>query len=258
MKSGNWSIEEWCNAQTPSRYDDVVILDNTHQQQYHDAMNSVVDFLQRLNLTFVHPFCNMSSTTYHPYNLPDVPAQGPLLNHDHLETWYDFLVSILAMVVPAFAAMTELWLRLFSSIIAPTAILYMIYFELANTSHRIAMTVTERRFLSSVCCISVACSVILLTDSLYIYEFGPMYGGTVLGLSITLSWNLCHKYSLKRARYGIIGLLFVLIVLIYDHQKGSINFGDPKDIPKSIDEGLYYSSMCEYLYGSNSLAPKSI
>ena len=239
MKSGTWSIEEWCNTQHPSSYNDL-ILDN------HEAEVSVIAFLERLNLTFVHPFCNISSTTYRPYNLPDVPAQGPLLNHDHLETWYDVLVTIVAMVAPSLKAMIELWLRLFSSIIAPIALLCLIYFELKHASGPAAISINEIRFLSFACCIGVACSVILLTDSLYVYEYGPMYGGTILGLSVTLSWSLCNRYSLRRTRYAIFGILIILIALVYDFRSGSINFGDPKDIPKSIDEGLYYNSMYEF------------
>jgi hypothetical protein len=209
----------------------------------HDATVSAIEFLQRLNLTFLHPFCNTSSTTYYPYNLPGVPAQGPLLHHDHLETWYDILVTIVAMVAPSIVAMVELWLRLFSSFIAPTAVVYMLYFEVTYISGQIATTKTDMRFLSTVCLTGVACSVILLTDSLYVYEFGPMYGGTLLGLSVILSWNACKKHSLKRTRYGIIGLLLLLIALVYDYRSGSITFGNPKDIPNSIDEGLYYNSM---------------
>ena len=236
MKSGTWSIEEWCDTQTPSSYDDILMVND-------DAAVSAIAFLQRLNLTFLHPFCNVSSTIYHPYNLPGVPAQGPLLNHDHLETWYDVIVTIVAMVAPSLAAMMELWLRLFSSIIAPTAVLYMLYFELANNAGQAAIDKKDRRFLSIVCLLGVACSVILLTDSLYVYEYGPMYGGTLVGLSVPLSWSICNKHSLKRTRYGIIGILCLLIALVYDHRTGSINFGDPNDIPKSIDEGLYYNSM---------------
>lgn len=238
MKSGTWSIEGWCTTQQPSSYDDL-ILDN------HEAEGSVIAFFERLNLTFVHPFCNISSTMYHPYNLPDVPAQGPLLNHDHLETWYDVLVTIVAMVAPSMKAMIELWVRLFSSIIAPIALLCMIYFELKHASGPAAISIHEIRFLSFACCIGVACSVVLLTDSLYVYEYGPMYGGTVLGLSVTLSLSLCSRYSLRRTRYAIFGTLVILIALVYDYQLGSINFGVPKDIPKSIDEGLYYNSMFE-------------
>lgn len=236
MKQGTWSIEEWCNTQKSSSYGDVIL--NNHEDRV-----SVVEFLQRLNLTFEHPFCNISSTTYHPYNLPGVPAQGPLLNHDHLETWYDVFITIVAMVTPSLKATIELWLRLFSSIIAPTALLCMIYFELKSPAGLVAFSNNERRFLSSACFFGVACSVILMTDSLYVYEYGPMFGGTVLGISVTLSWNLCNRYLLRKARYGIIVMLLVLIALVYDYRTGSINFGDPRDIPKSIDEGLYYNSV---------------
>ena len=253
MKSGIWSIEEWCNAQTPSSYEDIILNDSNN----NDATVSAIAFLQRLNLTFVHPFCNTSSPIYHHYHLPGVPAQGPLLNHDHLETWYDVLVTIIAMVAPSLVAMIELWLRLFSSIIAPIAVVYMIYFELTNNLDQVAMTKKECKFLSVVCIMGVACSVILLTDSLYVYEFGPMYGGTFLGLSVALTCNICNKLSLKRTRYGMIGLLLLLITLVYDHRTGSITFGDPKDIPKSINEGLYYSRMLTESYGKIRLVANS-
>jgi hypothetical protein len=236
MKSGTWSIEEWCNAQTPSSYEDIIHNVN------RDSSVSAIEFMQRLNLTFLHPFCNTSSSTYHHYNIPGVPAQGPLLNHDHLESWCDVFVTVFAMIAPPLLAMMELWLRLFSSIIAPTAVVYLLYFELNNSFGQVPKTNNERRFLSLACLLGVACSVILLTDSLYIYEFGTTYGGTLLGQSVALGWNVCNKYSMKRTRYGIIILLLLLVSLVYDHRNKSITFGDPKDIPSSIAEGLYYNS----------------
>jgi hypothetical protein len=181
-----------------------------------------------------------------PYTIPGVPAQGPLLNYDHIETWYDSLITLVATVTPALVAMIELWIRLFSFVLAPISILYLIHFELWRKSHqKEQLSRNERNFLSAVCLIGNICSVILLTDSLYIFEYGPTFGGTLVGLTFVLSWNICSKHSLHTTCYGIISILFVLAVLIYDHKAGTITFGNPNDVPSSIDEGLYYDSKFE-------------
>jgi hypothetical protein len=237
MKVGSWSIEDWCNEQTPSSWEDDVLSSSSLTR----------DFVQRLNLTFVHPFCN-PTTVPKPYPIPGVPEQGPLLNYDHIETWYDALVTLVAKSTPALAAMMELWLRLFSFFIAPMSIMYLIYIELdnaiiPNTTDKISKETQYRlRLVSLACLMSCASSVVLLTDTLYVLEYGPTYGGTLLGLSIMLSWNTCTKYSLQRTRYGIASIAMLCAILVYDHNTGTIQFGERNDIPVSIEEGLYYSS----------------
>jgi hypothetical protein len=225
----NWSIDEWCQQQIPTSWDDIV----------HDTS---MDFIQLLNLTFLHPFCNIE-TRPNPYNIPNIPSQGPLMNYDHLETWYDVLVTIVAMSIPSLAAMTELWLRLLSALIAPISVLYLTYIELFYHPNIKHVNDKGRKLfvVSFICIMSVANSAVLFTDTLYIMEFGPMLGGTLLGLSSIVCWKICTKYGLYRTGICIIGILCLVFVLVYDYQDGTIKFGDPNQLVL-IDEGLYYNS----------------
>jgi hypothetical protein len=227
MDSPSWSIDEWCNKQIPSNWDSL-------------QQTSSIEFLQRLNLSSVHPFCN-PLTAPNPYEIPGVPGQGPLQNFDHLETWWDVLITIIATGAPSLAAMAELWLRLFSSVLAPLGTLYLLYLEFCDNGAIYSSRSAKKSefILPFVCWITTTASVVILTDTMYILEYGPTYGGTLLGLSFLLSWSICARNELHKTRWGLMAILLLATILLYDKQTGQIAFGDPNDAV-AFEEGLYY------------------
>ena len=235
-----WSIETWCASQHPP---DVSLLSENTQR-----------FLHRLNhrqVTVIHPFC--SDQAPRPYELPNVPGQGPLRNQDHLETIYDVLVTVIAMSVPSLLAMGELWLRLFASVIAPLGIAHlwrdwMITNDNENNKQQLEKKKDDKAdrrrawILSVTCLLTVASSVVLLTDTLYVLEFGPQLGMTLLGLSLIVSVRAALRHRLKSALAGKLCLVLLVILLVYDYETGQLHFGgEPAELAR-FNEGLYYDA----------------
>lgn len=236
-----WSIEKWCASQNPP---DFSLLSENSQR-----------FLRRLNhrqVTAIHPFC--SDQAPRPYELPNVPGQGPLRSQDHLETFYDVLVTVIAMSVPSLLAMGELWLRLFASVIAPLGIAHlwqdwMLTNEINNNKKKQSKKQKDDKgdrrrawILSVTCLLTVASSVVLLTDTLYVLEFGPQLGMALLGLSLVLSCRAAFQHRLKSVLAGKLCLVLLVVLLVYDYETGQLHFGgEPAELAR-IDEGLYYDA----------------
>jgi hypothetical protein len=226
-----WTIEAYCEAQSPS---DISLLASASSQL----------FLQALNLSTTHPFCGAQAPV--PYERDGIPGQGPLLHNDHLESWWDVVVTVVAMGVPSLAAMAELWLRLFASMSAPLGIAHLLRDEFKPTTK----TTTKGNqpdqqqrhvFTSLACLLSVASSVVLLTDTLYILELGPRYGAALLVCSTVLALRASYRHGLVQTRFGVWGLLLLCLFLSVDLPNGTVSFGgDPEDSPQFLQEGLYY------------------
>jgi len=243
MSTPSWSIESWCASQPES--------------DWHDLPPSTQVFLGLLNLSATHPFCDPLTAPV-PYALEGVPPQGPLLHYDHLETWHDVWATAIAMSLPPLAAMAELWLRLLASLIAPVGIAHLLYSEMkmqqqqsqsssSNESNRTTKQQQQQpaRNYSSyspiICILTVAASAVLLTDTLYILEFGPRYGGALLAMAVLLSYNItCRRFPMPKTALAITGLLVLTAHLIYDGRTGTFSFGDARDHVVTVDEGLYY------------------
>jgi hypothetical protein len=265
MATSSWSIESYCEAQEPS---DWTLL---HAQSQL--------FLESLNLPRIHPFCSEQAAaaaaaadafaSNPAFDIPGIPAQGPLLTYDHLESTWDVVVTFIAMVVPSLASLAELWLRLFASVIAPLGIAHLVWKVLerkASTVDRRESTEKanananadndnnnnnnnskrEKTILSIVCLLSVASSVVILTDTLYVLEYGPWYGATLLVASGVLSLTTAVKKRLYKTMVGQICILALLVYLVYDYETGLFQFGHPDDVVK-IREGLYYDTSNSYV-----------
>jgi hypothetical protein len=225
-----WTIEAYCEAQSPS---DVSLLAHASSQL----------FLQALNLSTTHPFCGEHAPV--PYGMDGIPGQGPLLHNDHLESWWDVVVTVVAMGVPSLAAMGELWLRLFASMIAPLGIAHLLRDEFKKTTKEKNKTTQPEKhiFCSLACLLSVASSVVLLTDTLYILELGPHTGAALLVCSTLLAVRASRRHGLVKTRLAVFGLLVLAIFLSVDIKKGTVSFGgDPEDSPHQVQEGLYYDT----------------
>ena len=245
--SSTWTLEEYCNHQTPLDW------------STFSTSSSTRDFLQALELPVVHPFCDHyvlhnSITTSNTalYYLPEIPRQGPLVNHDHLETAWDVIVTLFSMTIRPLASMAELWLRFFAFLLAPPLIGLLWMWNEEDRWLASAAIPKERRpsfyrtfFAGMSCLFAVVCSIVLLTDTLYVLDFGPQLGGTLLALSTALSFRLCQKYNLIWTRRSIALLLLLCVYLVVDYKASdgslSLRFGEPVE-HATISEGLYYDS----------------
>lgn len=252
--TANWTIEGYCAEQVPS---DLISLPA-----------SSLAFVEALNLSPVHPFCRFTSENY---QLPGIPGQGPLLHNDHLECWWDVIVTILAMGLPSLWAMTELWLRLFASIVAPVGVAHLVIGELMqgnqnnnNSSRRGISSNGDRQktfhgskhqrttWIRSILLLWINVSVmVLLTDTLYVLEWGAKYGMTMFFLSIVLSWRVATRENLIMGRIMII--MVVVITLYISIQPTPLGYrifhvsfgGSTDDQAWNVPEGLYYDTTKE-------------
>lgn len=224
-----FDIDEYCASLSPSNWSDEPL--------------PTQKFLDSLELPVIHPFCGLDAPR--PYEIEGIPSQGPLVNKDHLETWWDVCVTIVAMGVPSLAAMTELWLRLFASAMAPLGLTFFILDEMKKIPPK--RHLNNQRFWSLVCILSVLSSLILLTDTLYVLESGPAVGAAYFGLNLILSIRVCRKYRLLYTLCAI-GFIFVALlpVLVVDFNTFSLKFGHPDDHVE-ITEGLYYSRSNDFV-----------
>ena len=233
-----WSIEDYC-AEQQATLDDWSILPSTTQA-----------FLQELALPALHPFCTAFVDDWDAYYLEDVPRQGPLHGSLH-ESFLETIVTIMTMALPSLAAMGELWLRLFASALAPLGIVTLLHQLLLHSpsnnkdNNRVSFLIHRNH--SFICILTVAASVVLLTDTLYVLNFGPHFGSSCLTVGTLLSLLMCRRHKLTyKTSFLILGLVALAVFLTYDPAASvpgglPLKFGDPVD-HVDIAEGLYYNS----------------
>jgi predicted alpha/beta-fold hydrolase len=191
-------------------------------------------FLSTLQLSSIHPFCDSASEPFPP----DVPEMGPLLVNDHHETRLDAVITLWHQLSPALLAMSELWLRLFASVLAPLCIACLLWDLLSSVDNN----KTKHIFwIGIVSTLSVASSAVLTTDMLYVLEFGPHYGASLLLFSSLLAVLSCKRYKLKLSMTFIFLLWVLVIYHVYDLSTGTVQFGGP-EVPRVVEEGLYFDS----------------
>jgi predicted alpha/beta-fold hydrolase len=209
-------------------------------------------FLVDLNLATVHPFCIGNSFASFG-NDTSIPPMGTL---DFLEEIQiadgsgggyslEALLTLWYWLAPALLAMGELWLRLFSGLLGPIGITYLLYSN-ANTNAIDNKTKTKKptatRKTSLVIMLTVSSSLILMTDTLYVLQNGSRYGFLLFVASVVLSFRLCWTHNLKATSLILAALVLLSAHLVTKNENGSsIHFGDPVD-DVDLAEGLYYDS----------------
>jgi predicted alpha/beta-fold hydrolase len=234
------------------------------QQQHYDKVTapllqslpaSAHDFLEVLNVIVIHPHC-LNATIRHSYEMPGVPAMGPLKSHDgHLDTAWDFVVTLLMRTLPSLAAMTELWLRLLAFLVAPLGAAHLLqtYNTARSSSSSTAMSdgsPSSGRWLPMIIGLTLASCLVLATDTLYVLEYGPIYGWSLLGVALGASYLISKQHSLhsserRNIRLVLLTVVALLLVLTVDfsgeHNRFTVKWGgDNDDEACHISEGLYY------------------
>ena len=264
-----WSdMNTFCRSQLPAP--DWSVLPPSSQKFLHD-----------LRLPSVHPFCqegegggslmmsslfqqqeeifHLSPTTTTTTIPPPMGRPSNIFEGDNeFENWITFVY----LTVTPTAALIMNWVRLLSGLVAPLGILLLTLRERVALRERIVnypfqppnaipprkhqchsevRTIISTSFLSVM---TVLTSMIVMVDSQYVFDFGPIYGITLFVLSVGLSLHACYLRNLVWTRPMIIGLCLVASYLTISLKDGTFHFGDakPDDIPHSIQEGLYYHS----------------
>lgn len=101
------------------------------------------------------------------------PLIGPMSSmelHDH--SLYELALTLTKVGAPLMA-MGELWLRLFAFYICPLCLIWMAYRDVKRMFSVNDLCNNKDMFISIV---GLASSAVLFTDSLYVYEFGRLFG----------------------------------------------------------------------------------
>ena len=252
-----WSFDEYCRLQQEQQ--------EAHAQTLASLSETSRAFLQAFHLPTLHPFCTHFANASAYYQDDIIPKQGPLLHHDYLETIWDRLATAMAFSVPSLWAMSELWLRFFAIGLAPLGCVLLLLsseFQWIQPHHFARKYNTNKQqqqqqqqqstftwFLSIVSVLTVASSVVLLTDTLYVMEFGPQLGATFMTLSTILAFGACHNYNLNWTQRILQAICFLAAwLVIHQHDDSTstllsphVHFGEPAE-HVTIEEGLYYNS----------------
>ena len=248
-----WTIEDWCRRHRQELQEQ---QSQKQLQQHQQLPESSRLFLEKLNLPTLHPFCEDSeegnesngSNRYRPYELPGVPRQGPLLDyHVYDETLLDRLTTLSYSVFPSLLAMGELWLRLFASLAAPLGMLHLfrVAVSVNGGGGSIAANSKNPTFLSAICVLTVASSLVVATDELYLLEFGGSAASrnrsgkcwTLFAASLILSTAVAYRNNLRAAMAFKLGVVLLAAQALLDYESSGA-----ADFTASIEEGLYYDS----------------
>ena len=208
--------------------------------------------LTATNLSAVYPFCKTGD--WGPTD--GAPEMGPMLVHDYHDGILDAAITLWKQATPTVLAMAELWLRLFAGAIAPVGIVFLLTDVLnMNTpnkddqpSRETGSSLSSRSILvrSMVVILSVSSSVVLATDTLYVFEFGASYGLLLLMVSSGLSLVVCLKRGLRKTIGAVVGLWLLTLYLSWDSSTGQFLFGGD-NLPRTFEEGLYHSTTNDYV-----------
>jgi len=133
------------------------------------------------------------------------PEIGPIsLLELHDGSVGGLLVTASTMSAPTLA-MAELWLRFFAVFLCPACLAYMLHGEMSSSS-RMKNAVggksyeeeEDSRLAMAICIVGLASSAVLLTDSLYVYQYGRGFGLSLFALSSLLTIRRCMTETSKR------------------------------------------------------------
>jgi hypothetical protein len=197
------------------------------------------------------------------------PPMGPAPIWNSEEPILEALITLFYMVVPPTFCLVCLWIRLVSGFLAPIGLLYLAVNSIIKASScrcyccsihcgnqkEMSTSTSSSSSTSSVILwiITVVCSLIVMTDSAYVLEFGPAYGISLFGSSIVLALPVVWCGSSRRRRLWITYFLLLLfglaLYLTVDNRTTlSFRFGyTPEDAPSNVKEGIYYDSSNDFL-----------
>jgi len=188
-------------------------------------------FLLDLALSKIHPTCTSGNFA------SDAPPMGPLTNHDYHEGFFDLLVTMWLQSTATFFAMAELWFRLFCMVIAPLGCAYLIQDLFTPVDSK--QNKNRTTWVTVGCIASITASLVLTTDSLYVYQLGERYGTSHLAATSILATTACLRHKLSKVFLVVVLLWGLTFRLAWDQESHSILLGG-QDMPRTVDEGIYF------------------
>lgn len=198
---------------------------------------------------------------------------GPWVDTIH-ETWWERFVTWCYVTFPPYKAFADLWVRLFSGLVAPLGLLYLIreeqlfqqqqqqqsYTRLETAIDKSKMgtgttsSTTHQWIYSLVSLSTIVASIVVMTDSNYVYEYGT-YGVSLF----VASWGLAVRASTVQQRskqqFGVtttssfaytqaalVGLALLALALTFDWKTRQFALGEPDEVNVRVSPGLYYNT----------------
>ena len=223
-----FSIQDFCQA----------MAQNVANRPTESLSSAAKSFLQDLDLPRLHPFCSEGFN----FTLVDIPPMGSLLQDLH-ESRFEAFITYLYMHIPALLAFADLWFRLLAGFLAPIGIAVLIWWNVHVNARERAhkhQQFTPKGLFSVTMISTVACALVLMTDSMYILEYEPPYGVALFVASLLLSLRLTFRYKICRVRWMLAALVALAISLCF--HRGHVHFGNPDDVDIRFPEGLYFNS----------------
>jgi len=248
---------------------------NKNNDVYNNEMNR--RFLTALNLPAIHPFCvnksNFMTSINHNNNdntgtgIISIPPMGSLDIFKEIKgtgTAGEATTTLFYMIAPALLAMGELWLRLFAGFFGPIGTLYLsyyyyYYYNNRNQNH-IQIHTNSLIMIPFVITLTVSSTLVLMTDTLYVLQNGPLYGLFLFLTSIYISIRICLNRNLQITSI-IVSILFILSIHLITTPTTTLNsnsdsttrttstiihFGNPMD-DVQIQDRLYYNNKNKYV-----------
>ena len=203
-------------------------------------------FLKDLDLSTSHPLChNETIFSTDEFIIPTLDDLSNNLFYEHDMGFWSKALTKWCQIAPALLAMSELWLRLFAFILAPSIALYFIAKELKNGYTTTKWNLRDERKQAILLIFGLASSLVLLTDTMYVQAYdGIQYGGRLFLLMIILTILQCNRFVIYRMR--VLGSMIVIVALasyliLHSEKNGMGTYDNPGiDIP-TIKPGFYYS-----------------
>eukprot|EP00980_Cylindrotheca_fusiformis_P021650 scaffold8505_cov130-Cylindrotheca_fusiformis.AAC.16 len=218
-----WSLEDYCASQ--------------HGIDYGQLPESSRIFLEALNLPSVYPFCTTDGPSFH---LEGVPPLGPLDHRFDGESMVQKGITAFYMIAPPLLAIAELWIRLFAGYLGPIGIVYLLLADWKDGRNSAEKANCSSSF-PWICALTVASTLVLSTDTLYVLHNGEIYGVLLFSLSVLLSIRAAFRYKLKKLGFFVTIMVLCASHLVFDYETNELSFGNKVDQVR-IDEGLYYDS----------------
>ena len=219
---------------------------------------STKQFWESLQLPTRHPFCNHDNLeTY--FSVDGIPPMGALEHRFEDESPWEKLVTIWFMVAPPLLAMAELWLRLVAGILGSLGCIYLTRAlwlgrrhqqagkqRTERTNNEFLEDPKDRRKLGGFCLLTVASSLVLMTDTYYVLNNGATPGALIFLIAVGLAIWTCFRYQLTTASVGLWLLVLLSIHLVWDTNTGKLHFGNREE-QVNLSEGLYFDSSNDYI-----------
>lgn len=178
------------------------------------------DFLQELDLPALHPFCNESS---HTLLSPSAPDMGPP-TESFSDNYVEAFITNWSYYVPPSIALFLVWFFLFAGYVAPLGTIVLLCSRKRNNGHSV---MDLHPLLSS---LTLVASWVVMTDDQYVFEYGRVPGIMLFAVS-SFSCGVTRKH---------IALLLLLLSICFNISPW--NAEDPKNIPTTIQSGLYFNT----------------